>query len=71
MSAMSIGEEGGCPKALEFEQLREELAVALATDEAPSVIRCLEQRIQESWALITATDACSASTEPSLICLGE
>jgi len=71
MSAMSIGEEGGCPKALEFEQLREELAVALATDESRGVIRGLEQRIQESWASMIGDDACSASTEPSLICLGE
>lgn len=59
------------PKALEFERLREELAIALATEESPSVIRVLERRIRMSWESIDAAQGSTGSRVQSLCCLGE
>ncbi len=70
MSVMSTSELS-CPKALEFERLREELAIALATDESPNIIRVLERRIRKSWESIDAADGAPASNDRSLCCLGE
>ena len=58
-------------KALEFEQLRQELAVALATEESPGVIRVLERRIRMSWESIDAAEGSSGSMDQTLCCLGE
>ena len=70
MSVMSTSELA-CPKTLEFERLREELAVALATDESPNIIRALERRIRKSWESINAADGSLGSKDRSLCCLGE
>lgn len=70
MSVMSTSELA-CPKALEFERLREELAVALATDESPNVIRALERRIGKSWESIDAAEGSLGPNDRSLCCLGE
>ena len=59
------------PKTLEFERLRKELAVALATEESPSVIRLLERRIRMSWESIEAAEGSTGSMDQSLCCLGE
>lgn len=70
MSVMST-HELTCPKALEFERLRVQLAVALATDESPNIIRALERRIGKSWESIDAADGAPESNDRSLCCLGE
>lgn len=59
------------PKTLEFERWRKELAIALATDESPSVIRILERRVRMSWESIDAAEGSTGSMEPPLCCLGE